>query len=385
MNLFRHLIIAGALFAACVAHAGPKEDIQADLKAGRWTQAEQRLNVVLKKHPRNALAHFWMAQVQEKLGHLEAARAELAAAREIDPAETFVGDRAFLQRFEDRIAPPPKPAPAVAAQEPAAVPAPTEPAHGAAAAPDDGLPMAAWLAIGLAGAGLVYALARRGRAAGVARRRAELGGRLNEAKRVLADALAWSDGHPGLTQEAKLANYTRANLAIGEISTQLATLSSRTQFAETESLVMRSLDIAADIRGEERPSERAAREQRADAQRREAHERALAEAEARRPVVIQPHVGQGGPGGAQGPGLLGGAAIIGGAALAGGLLGRAHAADRDRDTRDMGETIPAPYFGNDMDIDVGGADGPDGGNWDSGGSSDGGSGDSGGSSDTSFD
>lgn len=373
----RHLIIAAALACcAVVAQAGPKEDIQADLKAGRWTQAEQRLNVVLKKHPRNALAHFWMAQVQEKLGQLEAARAELAAAREIDPAESFVGDRAFLQRLEERLAPPPAPAAVVAEQAPAAAPA--EETRDAAAGPDDGLSMAAWIAIGLAGAGLVFALARRGRAAGVARRRAELGGRLSEAKRVLADALAWSDGHPELSQEAKLANYTRANLAIGEIGTQLATLASRTQFGETESLVARSLDIAADIRGEERPSERLARERRADAERREAHERALAEAEARRPVVVQ-----GGPGGAShGPGLLGGAAMIGGAAMAGGLLGRAHAADRA--DRDMGETIPAPYFGNDMDIDVGGSDTSDGGSWDSGSSSDSGS-DSGGSSDTSFD
>ena len=54
--------------AAVSAFAGAKEDIQADMQAGRWSQADSRLADVLAKHPDNALAHYWQAQVKYREG-----------------------------------------------------------------------------------------------------------------------------------------------------------------------------------------------------------------------------------------------------------------------------------------------------------------------------
>ena len=110
--------------AAVGAFAGAKEDIQADMKAGRWSQADQRLEAVIAKHPENALAHYWRAQVKFKLGQIEAAQAEVRKARELDPSESFAHDKATLRHIMDAQPASLATAPAVQATPPAPAPRP---------------------------------------------------------------------------------------------------------------------------------------------------------------------------------------------------------------------------------------------------------------------
>ena len=59
-----------------------------------------RLDVVLRKHPENALAHFWLAEVKFEQGQIEAAKAELQKARELDPSESFASKKTMIQRID---------------------------------------------------------------------------------------------------------------------------------------------------------------------------------------------------------------------------------------------------------------------------------------------
>ncbi len=79
-----------------VAQAGTKEDIEADLRAGRYTQADQRLQSVRQKHPDNALAAYWHAQVLHKLARDDEARQALRQALQSDPTLRFAAQRKTL-------------------------------------------------------------------------------------------------------------------------------------------------------------------------------------------------------------------------------------------------------------------------------------------------
>src|SRR5262249_5151895 len=119
-------IAALALAASTAALAGMKEDIQADMKAGRWAQADARLEQVLDKHPDNALAHYWRAQVKLREGQRDAARDELPQAKRLDPAQAFASDKAVLARLERELAQAPAARSTVPLDPvPAAAPAPT--------------------------------------------------------------------------------------------------------------------------------------------------------------------------------------------------------------------------------------------------------------------
>ena len=75
----RHILLSVLVAATvCVgsANAGPKEDIEAALRAGRWQEAETQLHQVLEKHPGNATAHYWLAQAEYRQGKLQEAAAE---------------------------------------------------------------------------------------------------------------------------------------------------------------------------------------------------------------------------------------------------------------------------------------------------------------------
>jgi tetratricopeptide (TPR) repeat protein len=98
-----HRMPALALFIALLlalglgmARADTKADIEADLREGRYTQADQRLQAVRQKHPDNALAAYWHAQVLHKLARDDEARAALQRAVQLDPSLAFAAQKATL-------------------------------------------------------------------------------------------------------------------------------------------------------------------------------------------------------------------------------------------------------------------------------------------------
>lgn len=365
------VLAAALLLSAGPALAGAKEDIAADMRAGRWTQAEQKLDGVLRKHPENALAHFWLAEVKFEQGQIDAAKAELAKARELDPSESFASKKTMIQRIDQAPAGATRleaPAAPQALPQPAPVPS-TQAAETRREQRDDrreerrassgGISWFWLLALG----GLGFFLWRKlkqsvagGSPADVERWR----GALMEAHKDLGDAVAAADANPAFSPEQKLATYDRVRKAQADISSHISTLASRRDFAETESLILRSRDIAAEIRGEEKPSDKAMRMQEA---------RMQAEAQAR---AQGPGYGYGQPGYGQGGGLggaLGTAAAVGvGVAIGSMMSGSAEASERHRRHSDDGSGgggyIP---FDNSPsnDLDLGGSDG--GSSWDSGG------------------
>ena len=363
------ILAAALVLSAGLAQAGTKEEIAADMRAGRWTQAEQKLDGVLRKHPENALAHFWLAEVKFEQGQIDAAKAELQKARELDPSESFASKKTMIQRIDQAQAGPIRLAPP--RQEALARPAPAEPAPVQAAPREvprepasDGISWF-WLLV-LGGVGFVLWRKLRSSVAGnspadVDRWR----GALMEAHKDLGDAVAAADANPAFSPEQKLATYDRARKAQADISAHLGTLATRRNFAETEGLILRSRDIAAEIRGEEKPSDKAQRLQEA---------RMQAEAQAR-------GQGQGygglrtGHGGGSGVGAaLGTAAAVGvGVALGSMMGGSAEASERHRGASGEGGQgggngggyIPFEDNGSHEELDLGGSDG--GASWDSGG------------------
>ncbi|MDT8999735.1 tetratricopeptide repeat protein [Paucibacter sp. APW11] len=369
----KHLLAAAILgLAALGAQAGAKEDIQADMKAGRWSQADQRLDEVLAKHPENALAHYWRAQAKFHLGQVDEAQAEVRRARELDPSENFARDKTVLRHIME--------APSSQSQgkgvstglssAPAISPAPAEPAVPAAPArpaPREPEPKKSgggfWMFALLIGLGLLTWRLTRSRANGDQRAaREQWQGELQQASKDLGDAIAASDANPQLSQEAKLANYDRAKRAQGEISAHLSSLNSRKDFAETAALVLRSRDIAAEIRGEEKPSERAAR---MEMQR-----------QAMQPVYVQQPgygPGYGGPQPSGGLGVLGTVAAVGagvaiGSMMSGSAEAHGHRRHEEDDGSNRGGYIPFDDDNRGGGLDLGGSDG--GAAWDSGGGGD---------------
>src|SRR3984893_12734459 len=65
-------------------------------EAGRFDQAEQMMDQVLKDHPKSAKAHYVQAELYAKEGTTALARAELAEAEGIDPGLTHENPRSVL-------------------------------------------------------------------------------------------------------------------------------------------------------------------------------------------------------------------------------------------------------------------------------------------------
>ncbi len=359
------LLAAALLFSAGLAQAGAKEEIAADMRAGRWAQAEQRLDGVLRKHPENALAHYWLAEVKFEQGQIEAAKAELQKARELDPTEGFASKKTMIQRIDQaqagaiRLEPPrqealARPAPV---QAPPTTAVPAEPPRESSSGGFSWF----WLLV-LGGVGFVLWRKLRRSVAGHSPADVERWrGALMEAHKDLGDAVAAADANPAFSPEQKLATYDRVRKAQADISAHISTLATRRDFAETESLILRSRDIAAEIRGEEKPSDKALRMQ-------EARMQAEAQARTQGPGYgygAQPGYGGGGLGGA-----LGTAAAVGvGVAIGSMMSGSAEASERHRrhsDDGGGGGYIPFDDASSRDALDLGGSDA--GASWDSGGS-----------------
>lgn len=313
----RHVAVflLALLALASQVHAGPKEDIQADMHAGRWAQAEARLATVLDKHPRNSLAHYWQAQVKMQLGKVEEARAALDQAKSIDPEHQFAGDKGLLAALEAKlqlgvldggsraseamlrseIASPSAAAPVLA----------LDPAVARALGSEIKLPGDGWpihmVMLGMLGllvacaAAIVVVFAALGRSQERRQRREtveSLKSNVTSARRDLDDAVAASDANHALPPEAKLANYDRAKRPQSELAALAAQVDRAGADRDADLyrlsrdvmwLTGRARDIAADLRGDERPS---ARRERLE-QERHARALAMARAHAATPVVVQ--------------------------------------------------------------------------------------------------
>lgn len=342
-----------AMAASAAALAGAKEDIAADMKAGRWAQADSRLEQVLAQHPDNPLAHYWRAQVKQREGQLDAARAELAEAKRLDPAHKFAGDAAALAKLERELAP--------AAPVTRTLPSPPQfPLTTTPAQPERTGHTGLWVALAvIALVALMVWAARSAKKRNVDDEHRQIRSRLEEAYNDLRDAAKAIDFRAELSPEQRLALSDRVLRAQGDVSAHLATLATRTDLSQSHQLVQRVRDIAAEVRGEERPSEIEAR-RAMEAQRMQAMNQPLS--------PLQPSMG--------GPGGLGTAgAVLGGlaaGAVLGGLMGgseRAHAHDAGSGPH---YTPIDDFDGGGNAIDVGGSG--DGGGWDSGGSDLGGGG-----------
>ncbi|HEY9064211.1 MAG TPA: tetratricopeptide repeat protein, partial [Burkholderiaceae bacterium] len=245
-----------AVAASAAALAGTKEDIAADMKAGRWAQADSQLQQVLAKHPDNALAHYWRAQVKLREGQLDAARADLAEAKRLDPTHAFAGDAAALAKLERELAPA-APAPRTTLPSPPQFPlAETATPAQPSAASHTGL----WIALGvIALAALMVVATRSARKRNLDGERQQIRSQLEEAYNDLRDAAKAIDFRAELSPEQRLALSDRVLRAQGDVSAHLATLATRADLSPSRQLLQRVRDIAAEVRGEERPSEVEAR------------------------------------------------------------------------------------------------------------------------------
>jgi tetratricopeptide (TPR) repeat protein len=341
------------MLVALFAQAGAKEDIQADMVAGRWSQADERLDGVLKKHPDNALAHYWRAEVKFKLGQTELAQAEVRTARELDPSEKFASNKAMLARIMQA-----KPA---AAEKPTeltesaglqpAFPTQPEPAHEPASPAPKSQGKAGFgflLLLGVLTLGvLAWWFIRSNARKELESEREHWTGLLNEASKDLADAILASDGNPQNSPELRLGNYDRAKKAQADLLEHQGSFASRKNFAQTQSLVARSHDIAAEIRGEERPSDRA--------ERLELERRAAMQAAGYGQGVAPPAFGYNTPQQAPaGTNMLGTVAAVGAGLAIGNLLSsRAEASPRHSAQADRPDYIP--FSSEPVDeVDVGG-------------------------------
>jgi hypothetical protein len=104
-NLLAGTIAATALTLAVSFSAPVLADAAADptvhqiyeaAEAGRFDQAQQMMDQVLKDHPQSAKAHYVQAELYAKEGKTALARAELAEAEGIDPGLTHENPRSVL-------------------------------------------------------------------------------------------------------------------------------------------------------------------------------------------------------------------------------------------------------------------------------------------------
>lgn len=385
--LGRRALLGATLALSALACAGTKEEIQADMRAGRWESADKRLVETLAKHPGNALAHYWRAQTQLQLGHADSARSELQKAMELDPSERFSGDKGRLAQLKERLglgngggaevlsAPaeearvqPAEPAPRV---EPAATARPAvEVAPVREAKRSGGLGLGSMLLI----AALIilpvgYLLFRKQRDVLRQDDREQWQGRIRETLGDLDNALRASDANQQLSPEAKLGNYDRVRQAKAELDNALGALPRTTDFEPVARIVERSQDLAADLRGEQRPSDRR-REQEAA---KLAYERDMRARE----MEARTHQSYGQPVGAGGSSILPTVAAVAVGAALGSAMGQSHAGTRhsSRDDEDEMRRRDAEYDrmagsgSGSSGLDLGGS-GDSSSDWDSGGSSD---------------
>ena len=159
------------LAASALAFALPSvEAVQAEVKAGRYAQAESMMQEVVAAKPKSAKAHYVYAEILAHNGRFDEAARQARQAREIDPAIRFTDPakfRSFEQLLQREQAAQASPAPSNSAlTSPAATPAPTPAAP--VRARDSGLPGWAW-GLGFAAvAVLVWRLVSRRSAAAAA-------------------------------------------------------------------------------------------------------------------------------------------------------------------------------------------------------------------------
>ncbi|CAM4202538.1 bacterial transcriptional activator domain-containing protein [Roseateles saccharophilus] len=343
----KHHVLAGLLattLLAGVAQAGSKEDIEAHLRAGRWQEAEVELHQVLEKHPTNATAHYWLAQAEYRQGRVQEAAAEARRALELDPSKKFAADPQLLETLLSGASA--RAEGSAGAQVPIAASPAVQDSQGSSH-------LLGWLiALALVVGSVVLWFATRSREQADQKAERELwSGRLRQAIEDLKDAVKASDANPQNGPEVKLANYDRANQLQSSIQSHLADIARRSEYSETQELIGRAHDVAAQIRGEELPS---VRQQRLESER-------LAQQAAFQSTA--PAYGPYGP--AQttgGPGVLGTVAAVGAGAAAGMLLAEAAEAatshrvqHSDFDTPSRGPFPATAQPG----LDLGGAAGTD--------------------------
>ena len=97
------LLLLPLLLMATLASAVPTvEAVQAEVKAGRYEQAETMMREVVQAKPKSARAHYVLAEILAHNGRVEQAVAEAAQARRLDPAIGFT-DPAKFARFEQQL------------------------------------------------------------------------------------------------------------------------------------------------------------------------------------------------------------------------------------------------------------------------------------------
>lgn len=342
-----HHFLAGLLattLLAGLAQAGSKEDIEAHLRAGRWREAETELHQVLEKHPGNATAHYWLAQAEYRQGKVQEAAAEARRAVELDPSKQFAADPQLLATMLS--------AASVHAAGGVTAPAPTTAAPPVPAAQGSSHVYGWLIALALIGGSVLLWFATRSRERADQKAERELwSGRLRQAIEDLKDAVKASDANPQNSPEVKLANYDRSAQMQSSLQSHLADMSRRSEYGETQELIGRAHDVAAQIRGEELPS---VRQERLERER-------LAQLAAVQPMAPG-YPGYGPVPTAGGPGVLGTVAAVGVGAAAGMLLAEAaeaatshHVQGSDWDTQSRGPSPAAAQPG----LDLGGATGSD--------------------------
>lgn len=150
------LLLPLLLFAGLARAAVPTVDaVQAEVRAGRYAQAETMMREVVAARPDSAKAHYVLAEILTHNGQRDEALKEAREARRIDPAIRFT-DAAKFESFEKLLAQPraARSGGAYAGPDtgtiatPAAptTPMQTAPAQRGDAAPSGGLPSWLWLA-----------------------------------------------------------------------------------------------------------------------------------------------------------------------------------------------------------------------------------------------
>jgi hypothetical protein len=103
------LLVLPLLLFASLARAVPTVDaVQAEVRAGRYTQAESMMREVVVARPDSAKAHYVLAEILAHNGQRQEAAKEAAAARRLDPAIRFT-ERARFERFEQQLQTPARP------------------------------------------------------------------------------------------------------------------------------------------------------------------------------------------------------------------------------------------------------------------------------------
>ena len=101
------LLFLPLLLMATLARAVPTVDaVQAEIKAGRYEQAETMMREVVQARPKSARAHYVLAEILAHNGRTEQAVDEAAQARRLDPAIGFT-DPAKFASFERQLQNPP--------------------------------------------------------------------------------------------------------------------------------------------------------------------------------------------------------------------------------------------------------------------------------------